>query len=61
MFKTNKRIAKEIKKIYEQVETEPYIDNAIKWEIQSKLNLLCKRLSIKPAHLNKLGGGTKTF
>lgn len=27
-------------------------------EAQSALNLLCKKLGIKPMHFNKLGGGT---
>lgn len=27
-------------------------------EAQSALNLLCRKLDIKPMHLNKIGGGT---
>ena len=50
-FISKKKVAREIAYIYELHENTPC-------DAQSALNFLCRRLGIKPMHLNKLGGGT---
>lgn len=59
-FTSKRKVAKAIAEIYvgrnkTPCTTEQFVRNC---EVQSALNLLCKKLHIKPMHLNKLGGGT---
>ena len=59
-FISKKKVATEIAKVYNghnnsQCSKERFLKDC---EVQSALNLLCKRLNIKPMHLNKIGGGT---
>lgn len=59
-FISKKKVAREIAYIYELHENSPSNPEQFMrdCEAQSALNFLCKRLNIKPMHLNKLGGGT---
>lgn len=59
-FISKKKVAREIAYIYELHENTPCDPEQFKrdCEAQSALNFLCRRLGIKPMHLNKLGGGT---
>lgn len=59
-FISKKKVAREIAYIYELHENTPCDPEQFKrdCEAQSALNFLCRRLNIKPMHLNKLGGGT---
>lgn len=52
-FISKKKVAKEITKIYNTKGHDVFDSGAC-----SALNLLCKKLGIKPMHLNELGGGT---
>jgi hypothetical protein len=52
-FISKKKVAKEIAKIYNTKGHDVFDCGGC-----SALNLLCKKLGIKPMHLNKLGGGT---
>ena len=59
-FISKKKVATEIAKAYDGhnntlCSKEQFLKDC---EVQSALNLLCKRLNIKPMHLNKIGGGT---
>ena len=59
-FISKKKVATEIAKAYNghnhtPCSKEQFLKDC---EVQSALNLLCKRLNIKPMHLNKIGGGT---
>ena len=59
-FIRKKKVAREIAKIYNEHNNTPCPKEQFMrdCEAQSALNLLCKKLGIKPMHLNKLGGGT---
>ena len=59
-FISKKKVAREIAKIYNSHNKIRYSREQVltDWEVQSKLNLLCGELNIKPMHRNKLGGGT---
>ena len=59
-FISKKKVAREIAKIYnERNITRATKEEILKdWEVQSSLNLLCRKLGIKPMHRNELGGGT---
>ena len=59
-FISKKKVAREIAKIYNNKSVPRHTREEVlrDWEVQSSLNLLCKNLSIKPMHRNKLGGGT---
>ncbi len=52
-FISKKKVAKEIAKIYNEKGHDVFDSGAC-----SALNLLCKKLAIKPMHLNEMGGGT---
>ena len=54
------KVATEIARIYNRDKGEPCTKEQFYriCAVQSVLNLLCRRLDIKPKHLNKLGGGT---
>ena len=60
-FISKKKVAREIAKIFNSHENTPcpkeqFLEDCA---VQSALGILCKRLKIKPMHLNKeLGGGT---
>lgn len=59
-FISKRKVAREIANIYHlhdntPCEKEQFLRDC---EAQSALNFLCKKLNIKPMHLNKLGGGT---
>ena len=59
-FISKRKVAREIANIYRlhnntPCEKEQFLRDC---EVQSALNFLCKKLRIKPMHLNKLGGGT---
>ena len=60
-FISKKKIAVEIARIYRDISDEADSANATKedrlsgWAAQSKLNLLCLSLKIKPAHTVRLG------
>lgn len=57
---SKRRVAREIAKIYNNHNNTPCDKEKFMrdCEAQSSLNLLCKKLNIKPMHLNKIGGGT---
>ena len=59
-FINKKKVATEIAKAYNGHNNTPCNKEQFlkDCEVQSALNLLCKRLNIKPMHLNKIGGGT---
>ena len=59
-FISKKKVATEIAKAYNGHNNTPCSKEQFlkDCEVQSALNLLCKRLNIKPMHLNKIGGGT---
>lgn len=52
-FISKKRVAREIAKIYNTKGNDVFDSGGC-----SALNLLCKKLHIKPMHLNELAGGT---
>lgn len=54
------KVATEIARIYNRDKGEPCTKEQFNriCMVQSALNLLCRRLDIKPKHRNKLGGGT---
>ena len=57
---SKKKVATEIAKAYNGHNNTPCSKEQFlkDCEVQSALNLLCKRLNITPMHLNKIGGGT---
>ena len=59
-FISKKRVAKEIAKIYNDRSVSRHTKEEIlkDWEVCSALNLLCRKLDIKPMHLNELADGT---
>lgn len=59
-FISKKKVAKEIAKIYNDRSVPRHTKEEIlkDWEVCSALNLLCRKLDIKPMHLNELAGGT---
>lgn len=59
-FISKKKVAREIAKIYnERNKIRETKEEILKdWEVQSALNLLCRKLGIKPMHRNEFGGGT---
>lgn len=59
-FISKKKVAREIAKIYNERSCPRHTrEEVIKdWEVCSALNLLCRKLDIKPMHLNELAGGT---
>ena len=59
-FISKKKVATEIAKAYNRHNNTPCNKEQFlkDCEVQSALNLLCKRLNIKPMHLNKIGCGT---
>lgn len=59
-FISKKKVAREIAKIYNERSCIRHTrEEVIKdWEVCSALNLLCRKLDIKPMHLNELAGGT---
>lgn len=59
-FISKKKVAKEIAKIYKERSCPRHTrEEVIKdWEVCSALNLLCRKLDIKPMHLNENAGGT---
>lgn len=63
-FISKKKLAKEIARLYFEYDNTPCSSVELFHEdcaSQSALNILCKRLKIKPAHLNHLGGGTGEY
>ena len=52
-FISKKKVAKEIAKIYNTKGSNTFDSGSC-----SALNLLCKRLGVKPLHLSKLANGT---
>lgn len=59
-FVSKKKIAREIAKIYNEHENTPCDKEQFlkDCEVQSALNYLCRKLGVKPMHLNHLAGGT---
>ena len=63
-FNSKKKLAKEIARLYFEYDNTPCASVEIFHEdcaSQSALNMLCKRLKIKPAHRSILGGGTGEY
>lgn len=52
-FISKKKVAREIAKIYNTKGNDVFDSGAC-----SALNLLCRKLDLKPMHLNELAGGT---
>lgn len=59
-FISKKKVAREIAKIYNDRSVPRHTKEEIlkDWEVCSALNFLCRKLGIKPMHLNELAGGT---
>lgn len=63
-FISKKKLAKEIARLYFEFDNTPCSSVEIFHEdcaSQSALNMLCRRLKLKPAHLSTLGGGTGEY